>query len=161
MPGFSCNTDAKSLDCQAGMETGMGATLAAVAGINVVAGPGMIDLQTGFSIEKLVVDNELCGQLDRLLKGNKKNEELDTIQILTDYEKKKQLVSHPSTRKNYRKECYIPPTVIERGNRQESRVEFAALQNRAADRIKKLLAKEANLPPQGIVDRLTTIIKGA
>ena len=39
-------SDAKTNDAQAGYETGMGAVLAALAGINVVSGPGMLNFET-------------------------------------------------------------------------------------------------------------------
>jgi trimethylamine--corrinoid protein Co-methyltransferase len=56
-------SDAKLLDAQAGLETSMGATLAALAGINNVSGPGMLDFESCFSLEKLVLDNEICGMV--------------------------------------------------------------------------------------------------
>ena len=59
--GYIALCDAKLLDAQAGLETAMGATLAALAGINSVSGPGMLDFESCQSLEKLVVDNEICG----------------------------------------------------------------------------------------------------
>ena len=54
-------SDSKLLDAQAGLESSMGANLAALAGINNVSGPGMLDFENCFSLEKLVVDNEIYG----------------------------------------------------------------------------------------------------
>ena len=54
-------SDAKALDAQAGLETGIGAVLAALSGINSVSGPGMLDFESCQSLEKLVVDDEICG----------------------------------------------------------------------------------------------------
>jgi len=62
-------SDAKQLDAQAGLETGMGAMLAALSGINSISGPGMLDFESCQSLEKLVVDNEICGMTYRLLEG--------------------------------------------------------------------------------------------
>ena len=39
-----------------------GALLAALAGVNAVAGPGMLDFVLTFSLPKLVLDHEFCGQ---------------------------------------------------------------------------------------------------
>ncbi len=39
-------SDAKQLDAQAGLESSMGATLAALCGINSVSGPGMLDFES-------------------------------------------------------------------------------------------------------------------
>ena len=45
-------SDAKCVDAQAGLETGIGAVLAALAGINVVSGGGMMDYETCQSLTK-------------------------------------------------------------------------------------------------------------
>ncbi len=47
----------------------MGATLAALSGINNVSGPGMLDFESCQSLEKLVCDNEACGMALRLVRG--------------------------------------------------------------------------------------------
>ena len=55
-------SDGKFLDAQAGGETFSSALLAALAGVNSVSGPGMLDFVLTFSLPKLVFDNEVCGQ---------------------------------------------------------------------------------------------------
>ena len=55
-------SDAKVLDAQAGAETFGSALLAALAGVNSVPGPGMLDFLLVFSLPKLVFDDEMCGQ---------------------------------------------------------------------------------------------------
>ncbi|MCB0152215.1 MAG: trimethylamine methyltransferase family protein, partial [Caldilineaceae bacterium] len=55
-------SDAKELDAQAGAETFGSALMAALAGVNSVSGPGMLDFVLVFSLPKLVFDNEVCGQ---------------------------------------------------------------------------------------------------
>lgn len=62
-------SDAKIVDGQAGLETGMGAITAALAGANVIAGPGMLDFERCQSLEKLVLDNEICGMALRMVRG--------------------------------------------------------------------------------------------
>jgi len=62
-------SDAKIVDGQAGLETGMGALVAALAGANVIAGPGMLDFERCQSLEKLVLDNEICGMALRMGRG--------------------------------------------------------------------------------------------
>ena len=58
---WPCPT-AKILDAQAGAETFGSALLAALAGVNSVSGPGMLDFLLVFSLPKLVFDDEMCGQ---------------------------------------------------------------------------------------------------
>ena len=55
-------SDGKILDAQAGAETFASALLAALAGVNSVSGPGMLDFLLVFSLAKLVFDDEVCGQ---------------------------------------------------------------------------------------------------
>jgi len=62
-------SDAKIVDGQAGFETGMGALVAALAGANVISGPGMLDFESCQSLEKLVFDNEICGMALRMVRG--------------------------------------------------------------------------------------------
>ena len=62
-------SDAKIVDGQAGFETGMGALVAALAGANIISGPGMLDFESCQSLEKLVFDNEICGMALRLIRG--------------------------------------------------------------------------------------------
>jgi len=56
-------SDAKTLDAQAGAETFGSALLAALAGVNSVSGPGMLDFLLVFSLPKLVFDDAMCGQV--------------------------------------------------------------------------------------------------
>ena len=69
--GYIRMSDAKQLDAQAGLESTMGATLAALSGINSVSGPGMLDFESCQSLEKLVVDNEICGMAQRLARRHR------------------------------------------------------------------------------------------
>lgn len=62
-------SDAKIVDGQAGLESAMGALVAAQAGTNVISGPGMLDFESCQSLEKLVLDNEICGMALRLTRG--------------------------------------------------------------------------------------------
>ncbi len=62
-------SDAKIVDGQAGFETGMGALVAALAGANIISGPGMLDFESCQSLEKLVFDNEICGMALRMVRG--------------------------------------------------------------------------------------------
>ena len=56
------------LDAQAGAETFGSALIAALAGVNSVSGPGMLDFLLVFSLPKLVFDDEMCGQALRFVR---------------------------------------------------------------------------------------------
>ncbi|MBL7066849.1 MAG: trimethylamine methyltransferase family protein [Candidatus Marinimicrobia bacterium] len=110
-------SDAKQLNAQAGLESGIGATLAALAGINNISGPGMLDFESCFSIEKLVVDNEICKQVLRLVKGIEPKEDFPALPIFEELLKEKHLLISEHTRKYLREEHIFPGPVINRANR--------------------------------------------
>jgi trimethylamine--corrinoid protein Co-methyltransferase len=60
---YTCFGEGKVLDAQAGAETAMGALLAVESGLSAVSGVGMLDYLLTFSLPKLVVDDEIVGQV--------------------------------------------------------------------------------------------------
>ena len=80
--GYIALSDAKALDAQAGLETGMGAVLAGLSGINSVSGPGMLDFESCQSLEKLVLDDEICGMVARLRRGIEPREDFPSLPAL-------------------------------------------------------------------------------
>lgn len=115
--GAHVNRDAKLLDTQAGIETGMGATLAALAGINSISGPGMLDFENCFSIEKLVVDNEICAMTFRMLDGIAETEQQSIIPLIDELILEGHLFTSEHTMNFLRSEHHYPDKIIERGNR--------------------------------------------
>ena len=67
--GYLGATDAKVIDAQAGLESGMTALVGALAGIDMISGAGMLDFLRAQSAEKLVLDAEAIGMAQRLLRG--------------------------------------------------------------------------------------------
>src|SRR5512141_2714449 len=62
-------SDAKIVDAQAGLESGVTAIIGALAGINMISGAGMLDFLACQSPEKLVVDAEAVAMAQRLVAG--------------------------------------------------------------------------------------------
>ncbi len=78
-------TDAKLIDFQAGAETCNGIILAALAGINNVSGPGMLDCESCQSIEKLIIDNEYCGSARQFIKQlERRNDPLEPLRSIVE-----------------------------------------------------------------------------
>jgi len=110
-------SDAKLLDAQAGLETSMGATLAALAGINNVSGPGMLDFESCFSLEKLVLDNEICGMTQRMVRGIDPKEDFPSMPRFEELLSDGHLLISDHTRKYLRDEIFFPGPSIDRANR--------------------------------------------
>jgi trimethylamine--corrinoid protein Co-methyltransferase len=101
-------SDAKTNDAQSGFETGIGAVLAALGGINVISGAGMMDYETTISLEKLLIDDEICGQALRLVRGIAQREDPIALHIFQDFDPQTQFLKLPHTRKWYRQEHSFP-----------------------------------------------------
>jgi trimethylamine--corrinoid protein Co-methyltransferase len=133
-------SDSKQLDAQAGLESGMGATLAALAGINNISGPGMIDFESCQSLEKLVLDNEMCGMTFRLIDGITPRDDFPALPIFQELLKEKHMLIAEHTLRHRDKEILFPGPAIDRANRQRWKQDGAMeLDARLHNEVKKLL----------------------
>ena len=133
-------SDAKRLDAQAGLESSMGATLAALAGINNISGPGMLDFESCLSLEKLVVDNEICGMVLRMIRGIEPQEDFPALPRFQELLKERHLLISPHTRRYLKQEQYFCGSVIDRANRSRWQEEGRlTLRQRASREVERLL----------------------
>ncbi|UCD19361.1 MAG: trimethylamine methyltransferase family protein [candidate division WOR-3 bacterium] len=132
-------SDAKQLDAQAGLESSMGATLAALAGINNISGPGMLDFESCQSLEKLVLDNEICGMVLRLVEGIQPKEDFPSLPRFEELLAEKHLLISEHTQKYLKEELCLPGPVIDRANRtrwrEEGGLTLLERANREVDRL--------------------------
>jgi trimethylamine--corrinoid protein Co-methyltransferase len=109
-------SDAKGADWQAGAESAVGAVLAALAGINMVSGPGMLDFESCQSLEKLVLDNEACGMALRLVRGiEDRSAEHPGPELIQAVVEQGHFMGHPHTRAHFRQELTFPGPALDRG----------------------------------------------
>ena len=147
-------SDAKLVDYQAGMESAMGATIAALSGINNVSGPGMLDFESCQSLEKLVLDHEICGMALRLVAGIELRDDPIALPLIEAALEKKEFLSLPHTARWFRTEAYFPDPVIDRATLEEW--EQAGSQDaakRASARVEKLLGAHTPEPLDGSVQK--------
>ncbi len=155
-------SDAKLLDAQSGLETGIGATLAALAGINNVSGPGMIDFESCQSLEKLVVDNEICGMMGRLIDGIEPKEDFPALSIFEELISDQHLLISKHTRKYLRDEHFMPGPVIDRANRSRWKEEGGlTIEERAHGEVNRLLESyEPHRLSEEVANALTGLMEG-
>jgi len=133
-------SDAKRIDAQAGLESGMGATLAVLSGINSISGPGMIDFESCQSLEKLVLDNEMCGMTFRLIDGITPRDDFPALPIFQELLREKHLLIAEHTTRYRHKEIFFPGPAIDRANRERWKQQGAMdLNARLHNEVKKLL----------------------
>ncbi|MDP3024263.1 MAG: trimethylamine methyltransferase family protein [candidate division Zixibacteria bacterium] len=109
-------SDSKTLDYQSGLESGIGAILAGLSGINVISGPGMLDFESCQSMEKLVIDNEICGMAYRLIEGIAFRKEPPFLELFKEEYLEKGFLTSPHTLKWFKEEVFFPSQVIDRFN---------------------------------------------
>ncbi len=133
-------SDAKQLDSQAGLESAMGATLAALAGIISISGPGMLDFESCQSLEKLVLDNEICGMIFRLIEGIEPRDDFPLRPLFEELLSEKHLLIADHTRKHIKEEIHFQGPTIDRATRKRWQDEGAkTLIERAHEEVDKLV----------------------
>jgi trimethylamine--corrinoid protein Co-methyltransferase len=134
-------SEGKFLDAQAGAETFGSALLAALAGVNSVSGPGMLDYVLTFSLEKLVFDDELCGQALHFVRELAAMEDLPTLNLARELLAEKHLLTAEHTLKYWPQELYLPGPTFDRTNREQwAREGGKDLRQRAREEVEKRLA---------------------
>jgi trimethylamine--corrinoid protein Co-methyltransferase len=134
-------SDAKIVDAQCGLESSGGAIMAALAGVNMVSGAGMMDFESCQSYEKLVIDAEIIGMAKRLIAGVEARDEPIALDLMRKLGHRADYLSQMHTLKWFGKELYIPSAVIDRGSLDGWKQRGAKTTfERAKDRVGELLA---------------------
>ncbi len=141
-------SDSKRVDSQSGLESGIGITLAALAGINMSRGPGMLAFANCQSYEKLVIDNNICGTALRLIRGVECNKETIGLDVIKSAGRgAKGHLSSAHTLKWFKKEIFFPTDIIDRKAIQTG-IKSSTAWERAKEEVKERLAayELAHLP---------------
>jgi trimethylamine--corrinoid protein Co-methyltransferase len=111
-------SDSKVVDAQCGLESSSGALLGALTGINMISGPGMLDFESCFSLEKLVIDAEIVGMAKRLVDGIAERETPLGLDIIRQVGHAGNFLTTRHTRRWFREELFIPSEAIDRDFRR-------------------------------------------
>jgi trimethylamine--corrinoid protein Co-methyltransferase len=107
-------SDAKIVDAQSGFESGIGITLGALAGINMISGPGMLDFENCQSFEKLVIDDTICGMALRLVRGIDVNDETLAVDLIRKVGVGGHYLAQRHTMEWLSKEIFNPSDLVDR-----------------------------------------------
>jgi len=160
--GYLALSDAKLCDYQAGFETAMGATIAALSRINIVSGAGMLDFSSCQSLEKIVLDGEVCRMAKRLIEGVRPRPANEAVEVLREVIGlgSSSFMTADHTRRHFREEVYYPSAVVDRGSYgdwEKSGKKSAA--DRAHARVSELLAHpKLSMASGDLVERLEEIM---
>jgi trimethylamine--corrinoid protein Co-methyltransferase len=158
-------SDAKIVDAQAGLESGVSAVLGALAGINMISGAGMLDFLACFSVEKLVIDAEAIAMAQRLLQGIQPRADTLATASFAQAGPKGDFLKLPETRRLFKVEHLLPSRVIDRDSLRAwkengSPDTFARARVRVDDLVARYVRPE--LPPaseRGLFDVVRTEAK--
>ncbi len=134
-------SDGPILDAQAGAETFGSALLAALAGVNSVSGPGMLDFLLVFSLPKLVFDDEMCGQALRFVREVQPLDDLPVGALIDQLMADQHLIMAAHTMTHWPAELYLPGAIVDRDNRETwMRAGGTDAYQRACDEVERRLA---------------------
>jgi len=134
-------SDSKLNDAQAGYESACQAMTLGLSGANWIHdAAGLLENCTTVSYEKTVIDNEILGNVIRLLKGVEVNEETLAIDVIKTVGPAGNFLANDHTAEHFRKEFYIP-NVADRWNRitwkERGSLDAHARAHKIAERILK------------------------
>jgi trimethylamine--corrinoid protein Co-methyltransferase len=146
-------SDGPILDAQAGAETFGSALIAALAGVNSVSGPGMLDFLLVFSLPKLVFDDEMCGQALRFVREVMPHDDLPVGDLVDQLLADQHLIMAAHTTAHWPTELYLPSAIVDRDNREAwLRAGGKDTYQRACDEVDRRLAAYRQLETDPAID---------
>jgi len=143
--GYYGLSDSKSLDYQAGYESGCGALMAALGEVDVVSGAGILEFVGCQSLEKLVLDHEVCRSAKRALEGIAPRAGEDSVDIVRQGVEAGQFLNLRHTRRTFRSELSFPGPTVDRQEESSWRAMGARAAHEVAhEEVDRILAAEAS-----------------
>lgn len=102
-------SDSKMMDSQAAYESAITLMMTQMAGGNfILHAAGIIETYNCISLEKLIIDNEIIGNLKRIDQGVTVNEETLAYDVIEEVGPGGVFLTHDHTVENFRDEFYMP-----------------------------------------------------
>ncbi len=134
-------SDSKTLDAQAGMESAMTLVAAAAGNVDFVSGPGMLNFESCQCLEKLVLDNDICGMVRRFKQGMEQRGKSFGVDAIAEGLKDSNYLTTDMTLELYKQEAHYPSNLIDRkAYKDEGKVNDRRLIEEAAAQVEKRLA---------------------
>ncbi len=101
-------TDAKAPDAQAGMEAGLTLALGALAGADIFGHLGICGADQASSLDMLVMQHELIGFVERVLRGFAVDEESLAVEVIKAVGPGGSFMDQEHTARHFRQELWFP-----------------------------------------------------
>lgn len=154
-------TDSKVLDAQSGYESAITSLLCALAGSNFIHdAAGLMEFAMTVCYEKHIIDNEILGMVMRAVEGIKVNDETLAFDLIKQVGPGGHYVTTRHTRQYMRKEHYEP--MLSNREFREDWIKKGGKNTweRAAEKVKAILADRAYILPQEIRNQILSEIPG-
>ena len=151
-------SDSKVPDSQAALES-MQSLLLSLGGINVVTGMGVLNGILLYSLDKLVVDNEIAKMIKEVMRGIEINDETMAVDLIKKLGPRGEYLSAEHTLRHMKEQTFLK--LIDRGTLQEWETDGCKdMTQRVHEEVLLLLENHTPEPlPQNVMDTLNSIVK--
>ena len=148
-------------DAQAGHEKTLTGLLAALAGVNVVYGLGMLESGVTIDFGQLVMDNEFAGMIKHVLHGIPVDDENLAVDVIHDVGPLKDFLVQKHTLKHMNTQSQ--PNLIDRRRRSKwQELGGTDMYERASAKAREILETHEPDPlPQDVLETIRSIVEGA
>jgi trimethylamine--corrinoid protein Co-methyltransferase len=101
-------TDSKVLDAQAGMEAGITLVCGALAGADIFGHLGICGVDQGASLVTLMMQHELLGYVERIMRGIEVNDEKLGLEVIRGVRHQGTFLAEEHTVRHFREELWFP-----------------------------------------------------
>ncbi|MBE0518915.1 MAG: trimethylamine methyltransferase family protein [Thermoplasmata archaeon] len=159
--GTGGNSDSKTLDAQAGLETATNMLMAGLAGMNFIYDAcGSLEGSITISYEKLVIDNEIAGMVSRILGGIKVTEETLAVDEICNAGPNASFLGTLFTAKHFRNEHFLTTLLDRRSMDSWLKTGSKDITAVAREKAKKILKEHEPVPmDKGITAEIEEYIK--
>ena len=148
-------------DAQAGHEKTLTGLLAALAGVNVVYGLGMLESGVTIDFGQLVMDNEFAGMIKHVLNGIPVDDEHLAVDVIHDVGPLKDFLAQKHTLKHMNSQSQ--PSLIDRRRRSKwQELGGTDMYERASAKAREILETHEPDPlPDSVLETIRSIVEGA
>jgi len=160
--GFGGCTDAKTPDAQAGAEVMMNCLVAGLSGVSLIHDCGYLAGGSVGSMEMAVIDNEIIGYVERILRGVRVDDETLAVDIIEAVGPQGHFMSNKHTLDNIRKELYVPKLFDRTSEATWMKKGKKEVHDAARDQAKRILKEHRPKPlDNDIKQKISEIVRRA
>ncbi|KXB05407.1 hypothetical protein AKJ50_01020 [candidate division MSBL1 archaeon SCGC-AAA382A13] len=133
-------SDSLTTDAQSALEAAMGIFIGSLSKVDIITGPGLLEEENCTSLEKLVIDHEICRMSLRGLKGITVDEERIAEDVIREIGPNGLFLKHKHTLDWHKKDIELPDEIVNRENRSQwEKKGSKTMQDKANEKVKRII----------------------